>query len=45
MANAARALKLGDFGDFGVSFVATVAGRYTGGVAPVFPFRENPYLC
>ena len=33
-----------DFGDFGVSSVATVAGRSStqGGVDPVFPFRASP---
>ena len=33
-----KANPFGDFGDFGVSFVATVAGRYTTRVAPVFQF-------
>ena len=33
----------GDFGDFGVSFVATVVGRYTRRGDPHFPFRASPY--
>ena len=38
--------KPADFGDFGVSFVATVAGRHTqGGVAPVLPFGVSDNFC
>ena len=33
---------LGDFGDFGVSFVATVAGRYTRRGGPRLSVRRAP---
>jgi len=34
----------GDFGDFGVSFVATVAGRYTRRGAPRLSVQNEPLL-
>ena len=40
-----KANPFGDFGDFGVSFVATVAGRYTMRGGPRRSVRDEPLVC
>ena len=37
-------LQLGDFGDFGVSFAATVAGRYTRRGGPRLSVQGEPLI-